>query len=348
MQTPLPYADDIEVVPTNENDDIRALIDVLRRILLQTAEQTGEHRRDVHAKGNGCALGELQVLPVGEPLAQGLFSRAGHYPVIVRFSNSSPFPQADAIPDGRGLAIQVHNVSGPLMTTSDGPIQNFVMVNHPTFIVPAVKDYLAIEQARVGRNKLNRVLQLLTRGRTNPLSWRWNSLSAVASIFTQPPAHPAAYTYYSMVPFRFGNWIAKYRVTLESRRQEWLFQTAIDSLRHSDAMRRTLAETLRNNDLIMSFEVQLRTSENKMPIEDASVEWPQNESPYRQVGRLILPRQDIDLPSTQRINDASFNVWHGLVDHRPLGGINRLRRQVYDLSASWRQSKPFEWHTGKE
>ena len=31
-----------------------------------------------------------------------------------------------------------------------------------------------------------------------------------------------------------------------------------------------------------------------------------------------------------------FTPWHGIAEHRPLGGINRLRRAVYDASASFR------------
>ena len=36
----------------------------------------------------------------------------------------------------------------------------------------------------------------------------------------------------------------------------------------------------------------------------------------------------------------SFNVWHAVADHRPLGGINRLRREAYPISAAWRRQEP--------
>ena len=55
-----------------------------------------------------------------------------------------------------------------------------------------------------------------------------------------------------------------------------------------------------------------------MPIEDASVEWPERESPYRTVAHLLLPRQKIALLRQQdAYQNLSFNVWHALAAHRP-------------------------------
>jgi hypothetical protein len=108
----------------------------------------------------------------------------------------------------------------------------------------------------------------------------------------------------------------------------------------SDAMRLALEETLRTEQVMFEFQVQLRTSETTMPIEDATVEWPEQESSYRTVAHLLLPRQNIEF---LRMDDAytnlAFNVWHCLAAHRPLGGINRVRRQVYPVSAAWRRQQ---------
>ena len=77
-----------------------------------------------------------------------------------------------------------------------------------------------------------------------------------------------------------------------------------------------------------------------MPIEDASIEWPESESPYRTVAHLLLPRQEIEGLRQQKVyQNLSFNVWHTLTTHRPLGGINRVRRVAYALSASWRRKQ---------
>ena len=102
-------------------------------------------------------------------------------------------------------------------------------------------------------------------------------------------------------------------------------------------MRLALEETLRTQEVMFEFQVQLRTAERTMPVEDASVEWPEGESPYRTVAHLLLPRQEIDcLRQQDAYKGLSFNVWHALAAHRPLGGINRVRRWAYALSSAWR------------
>jgi hypothetical protein len=35
----------------------------------------------------------------------------------------------------------------------------------------------------------------------------------------------------------------------------------------------------------------------------------------------------------------SFNPWHALPDHRPLGGFNRTRRDIYQAMAAFRQER---------
>ena len=92
--------------------------------------------------------------------------------------------------------------------------------------------------------------------------------------------------------------------------------------------------------MLFDFQVQLRTSEETMPIEDVTIEWPENQSPYRTVARLVLPRQDIALLLQQDdYRNLAFNVWHALAAHRPLGGINRVRRAAYPVSAAWRRQQ---------
>ncbi len=101
---------------------------------------------------------------------------------------------------------------------------------------------------------------------------------------------------------------------------------------------RRVVETLRTEQVMFEFQVQLRTSEKTMPIEDATVAWPERESSYRTVAQLLLPRQEIELLRMQdAYKNLAFNVWHCLAAHRPLGGINRVRREVYPVSAAWRR-----------
>lgn len=340
--SPLPYADDVETIPTDEANDIQRVVQALELILARSQAKSGHFRADVHVKTHGYAEGEFRVLPnLSGELAQGLFAREGVYPAVVRFSNAASQAQPDAIPDGRGMAIKVLGILGDTISESDqgSMAQDFVMINHPVFFARNVRDYLRLEQVLVQAddNPLATLRGGLTGGDWNPLHWHWREMLTVARIAGQLPAHPASNTYFSMAPIRYGNYVAKYRVKPAGDRHDSYLDLIKRLGSESDAMRLALEETLRTQEVLFEFQVQLRTSEQTMPIEDASVEWPESESPYRTVAHLLLPRQEIAVLRHQAaFTNLAFNVWHALVAHRPLGGINRVRRWAYPLSSAWR------------
>ena len=146
MSPPLPFSEDAEHLPADEEESISRIIAILRQTLQQQLERSGRARRDVHVKSHGCVTAEFQVrseLPA--ELAQGLFALPRAYPAFVRFSNSAPWPQPDAVPDGRGLALQVQHDLAPRFDGDEpGRTQDFIMVNHPVFIARDVKDYLRL------------------------------------------------------------------------------------------------------------------------------------------------------------------------------------------------------------
>ena len=69
----------------------------------------------------------------------------------------------------------------------------------------------------------------------------------------------------------------------------------------------------------------------EMPIEDPTLEWSENDSPFIPVARITIPAQDFT--SSEQLEfceNLSFTPWHAIPEHRPLGGINRMRKTVYD------------------
>lgn len=338
----LPYTDDIEIIPADEAEAIQYVVQALELILARNHAKSGHVRAEVHVKTHGYARGEFNVLPnLEDELAQGLFASDGTFAAMVRFSNSFGRIQSDAIFDARGMAVKVLGVSGEMIQVDEqrGPTQDFMMINHPAFFAGNVKDFLRMEQVLVqaGDSMLATLQGTLTGGDWNPLHWHWREMLNVARIVGHLPAHPASITYFSMAPIRYGKYVAKYRVKpVEDR-----FDSYLDLIKRfatqPDAMRLALEETLRMREVLFEFQVQLRTSQGTMPIEDACIEWPESESPYRTVAHLLLPRQEIEvLRQNDDFKNLSFNVWQALVAHRPLGGINRLRRRAYAMSSAWR------------
>ena len=261
---PLPYADDVETIPADEADDIQRVIQALELILARSQAKSGQFRADVHVKTHGYAQGEFRVLPnLPEELAQGLFEHDGVYPAVVRFSNAASQAQVDAIPDGRGMAIKVLEVEGDVVLADEqrGQTQDFVMINHPVFFARNVKDYLRLEQVLVQADdsSLATLQGALTGGDWNPLHWHWREMLAVARIAGQLPAHPASNTYFSMAPIRFGKYVAKYRAKPAGDRHDSYLDLVKRLGSQADAMRLALEETLRTQEVLFEFQVQLRT-----------------------------------------------------------------------------------------
>lgn len=59
--------------------------------------------------------------------------------------------------------------------------------------------------------------------------------------------------------------------------------------------------------------------------------------PFIDAATITIPPQDFETDERRALCESlTFSPWHGLAEHRPLGGINRLRRPVYDASGRHR------------
>jgi hypothetical protein len=105
-----------------------------------------------------------------------------------------------------------------------------------------------------------------------------------------------------------------------------------------DYLREAMVRTLREGDVYFDFLVQFQTDSHKMPIEDASVVWAERNSPLRKVATIHIPAQEFDSPEQMGFDrNLSFNPWHCIADHRPLGNQNRARRRIYFRLSKFRQ-----------
>ena len=104
-----------------------------------------------------------------------------------------------------------------------------------------------------------------------------------------------------------------------------------------DFLQQRLRETLADADACFAFKIQLQDAGKYMPIEDPSIEWKQEDSPYRQVATIRIPQQQVDAPEQKQFcENLAFSPWHGLAAHRPIGQLNRIRKQVYAASSEYR------------
>lgn len=108
-----------------------------------------------------------------------------------------------------------------------------------------------------------------------------------------------------------------------------------------DAHTKAVAEFFRHHSAEYVVSAQLCTDVKQMPIEDATKPWSEKASPYCPVATTSYPVQDAYSRERQFFGDdvQSFNSWRAIEDHRPLGSINRLKREVYDASSWFRHDK---------
>lgn len=100
-----------------------------------------------------------------------------------------------------------------------------------------------------------------------------------------------------------------------------------------------MVEFFRTREAEFDIGIQLRTDLDRMPVEDASVEWPESESPYEPVARLLLAAQDAYSPARADFveEDLSFCPAHSLAAHRPLGSLMRARMHAYEVLGAERR-----------
>ena len=109
-----------------------------------------------------------------------------------------------------------------------------------------------------------------------------------------------------------------------------------------DSLTQALNAALQSTEALFDFKLQLQTDPVAMPVEDISVEWNEAACMPVTVATLSIPPQHVD-PSGElaaRCESMSFNPWHCLAEHRPIGGMNRLRKLVHLASVQKRDGGP--------
>jgi hypothetical protein len=297
--------------------------------------------RDAHPKATGCVHATFTVaadLPV--QLGQGLFAIAKTYDAMIRFSNGSENPhRSDAEGDGRGMAIKVYGAPGmPLTQDPQGVAsQDFIMINHPTFLVADPGRYRGLIGYVDSPNTVTKffapLLSFLSLGPRG-------TKIAIATTSSHIDS-PLNTRYWSMVPYQLGatgNAVAaKYSASPCVQRPVVVPKTNDpDFLRHAMADRLAPGEA----EVCMTFMVQPRTSP-AMSVEDSRIEWPEADAKFYAVATITIPAQTFDTPEQDSACERlSYSPWHALPEHKPLGAVNRMRRAIYERISAVRRSSP--------
>ncbi len=341
----------LERIPEGEAEGIENIVQLTaKRMQMQYAE--GKRTlRGVHPKDHGCVTAKFEVLStVPAKLAVGVFQPGATYGAFIRFSNASVQVGADSFRDpagkpshgSRGMAVKLMGVRGESLLPLHGALtQDFVMVNQPAFAFANVEDYELLSQVLVDHfgepnPARNFFVKRFTSGtpeqkqraqRTQQIVQRItaDTVDGETGAFSQPPASAADNPYFSAAPFLFGDVrVMKFRASPVARS---LDPPDVDDRNY---LRTALIKRLKTETIVFDFAIQVRDADQldlATDIENASTEWSDD---YVSVARITIPPQEFDSPEQRvKCERLFFTPWHGITEHRPLGGINRLRKAVY-------------------
>src|SRR6266851_875459 len=146
-------------------------------------------------------------------------------------------------------------------------------------------------------------------------------------------------SYFSEGAIRFGDYVAKLCAAPVS--ESVLRLTGQPAYKDDNALLNSVVEFFSRNSAEYELRAQLCTDLQRTPVEDASIEWPEEISPHQPLGRITLRSQAADSPARRAYTDdvLSFDPWRCLADHQPLGSIMRLRKEAYRVSRTFRHEK---------
>lgn len=314
-----------EAVPAGEAATIQSLVDRLQAKITRD-NAGGLMRRDAHPKMHGLVAATFTVEPGLPPeLRVGLFAQPQAYPAWVRFSNQGGSISPDSGRDIRGMAIKLMGVPGAklLADECDALTHDFILVSTPMFVTRDAAEFDDLLAAVTGS------LWAKTWFFITHLRVSFNLLRSMLRF-----ANPLQIRYFSTTPYLLGRAAVKYSATPRVTEPD-----SVPEQPDPDYLRLAMVRQLGSGDACFDFAVQFQLDAEAMPIEDPGHEWPERLSPFRKVATLHIAAQDFDTPQRRELGESlSFTPWHALPGHRPLGGINRARRVVYEAISKYRHA----------
>ena len=321
----------------DEAEIVRGFLSVQART---AAEENRSLRRGTHAKGV-CARAVFEVLDVAtnynpvlaKRLARGIYEKPGSYSATVRFANSSANVNSDWQPDVRSLSFAIE--LGPYATAGTGARHDFSMQSAPTLPFNDVRAFVIYARVAGAPNETIALGSL-------PFQDQLVFARTKMAVLQQQRQAVQAYQqlrYWSNVPFRHGSEdVVKYSAAPVAANPVRALER-----RNPNALRDELLRHLNEDASMSAFDFGLQfldirhmTYRGKRQdaafwIENAAIEWPEQQAPFHRVARLTLLRQSaLSAPASEAMHiDVTGN---STPDSAPIGSINRARWYAEEAS----------------
>jgi hypothetical protein len=207
--------------------------------------------------------------------------------------------------------------------------QDMMGVSTPTFVTPDIK---ANAQLQIESGKNAQIFYFVNLHASHVLD------GLMQALWLKTQTSPFEAPYFSCVPYLLGEGQAmQYSVWPVTQRRTPVPRLPLRP--PDDYLRNAMVAALSEGDVEFDIRLQLQTDPHLMPLENAGVLWPEKLSPRRSAATLRIPRQKFDSPAQMDFaRQLSYNPWHSIPEHRPLGNQSRARRRMYDTLSRLRHS----------
>ena len=289
----------------------------------------GSTKRDAHPK----CLGLLKAYFIVDPNLDskykvGIFKEPKTYSSFIRISNANPKIHDDKKKDFRGFAIKLLNVEGNKCLDDEKFTQDFLFINNKTMPIGTLKLFHDAIYYTTKSNPIIFGVKLLFSGRIIGL------LGNVIKNMKHDTS-PLDVKYFSTTPYMFGEKKVKYCLVPKSK-----YKSQLPKEMNPTYLTTNMQKHLKNNEAVFDFMVQFQTNNKEMPINDASVKWDENKSPFIKLGEIKIPTQEFTTKERDDLAEVlSFSPGHSLIEHKPIGDINKARMLIYKEMSKFRHSR---------
>jgi hypothetical protein len=282
----------------------------------------GGFERGGNTKTQGIVRAEFMVHPdLPAPLRHGIYATPRSYPAWVRFSGPGPYVTPDIDDVGfMSISVKLMDVPGAKLMDEEKFTQDMFGVSPPTFVTP---DVMANAQLQKTSLQNAQIFYFFNLQRPHILD------AIMQGLWTKTQSSPLEAPYFSCVPYLLGEGQAmQYSFWPKSTQRTPIPRLPLRP--PDDYLRAAMVQSLSMGDVELDVRLQLQTDPHLMPLENAGVLWPERLSPRISAATLRIPRQQFDSPAQMEFaKRLSYNPWHSIAEHRPLGNQSRARKRMY-------------------
>lgn len=318
-----------EKIDPNEEESLDKIIDLMAD-QMRGHFKPGGYERGGNTKTHGIVRATVSIrddLP--QKCRKGIFSTPRDYQAYVRFSGPGPDVPSDIRDVGFvSMAVKLMGVAGDKLLSEEKFTQDFITICTPTFVTPNTRENAKLQYWSL----VDMPLYYFINPRDPHI------LDALMqSLWNETQYNPLGQRYWSCVPYLLGPGQAMMYSFVPRTKVDTKIPGLPFGRPSFNYLRENMIKTLNRKDVEFDLMIQLQTDPHRMPVEDASVRWPEELSPFIPAARVHIPKQKFYSEAQfEFAKQLKMNPWHCLPEHRPLGNQSRARLRMYTELSNFR------------